>query len=157
MLYLMQNMGMAWLSHDGVTDMIAEAVIGRKLETTGQEVLKTVHAPYHSEAVMEAVADAYDDEFTYKFTSYSNYFFRFRINIFKFSTEFKIMRVITSAICFFRVLFYLGFFSVELKRIPYQRNKVPKYQIILVKFLLKNKIKWYKDKRLANTMKQNFS
>ena len=27
----------------GVTDMIAEAVLGRKLETTGHEVLKTVH------------------------------------------------------------------------------------------------------------------
>ena len=46
----------------GVTDMIAEAVIGRKLETTGQEVLKTVHPhPTMSEAVMEAVADAYDE------------------------------------------------------------------------------------------------
>ena len=32
----------------GVTDMIAEAVLGRKLETTGHEVLKTVHpSPYH--------------------------------------------------------------------------------------------------------------
>ena len=46
----------------GVTDMIAEAVIGRKLETTGHEVLKTVHPhPTMSEAVMEAVADAYDE------------------------------------------------------------------------------------------------
>ena len=46
----------------GVTDMIAEAVLGRKLETTGQEVLKTVHPhPTMSEAVMEAVADAYDE------------------------------------------------------------------------------------------------
>ena len=44
------------------TDMIAEAVIGRKLETTGQEVLKTVHPhPTMSEAIMEAVADAYDE------------------------------------------------------------------------------------------------
>ena len=46
----------------GVTEMIAEAVLGRKLETTGHEVLKTVHPhPTMSEAVMEAVADAYDE------------------------------------------------------------------------------------------------
>ncbi|WP_308993538.1 dihydrolipoyl dehydrogenase [Mariniflexile litorale] len=46
----------------GVTDMIAEAVLGRKLETTGHEVLKTVHPhPTMSEAVMEAVAAAYDE------------------------------------------------------------------------------------------------
>ena len=46
----------------GVTDMIAEAVLGRKLETTGHEVLKTLHPhPTMSEAVMEAVADAYDE------------------------------------------------------------------------------------------------
>lgn len=46
----------------GVTDMIAEAVLGRKLETTAHEVLKAVHPhPTMSEAVMEAVADAYDE------------------------------------------------------------------------------------------------
>ncbi len=46
----------------GVTDMIAEAVIARKLETTGYEVLKAVHPhPTMSEAVMEAVADAYGE------------------------------------------------------------------------------------------------
>ena len=46
----------------GVTDMIAEAVLGRKLETTGLEVLKTIHPhPTMSEAIMEAVADAYDE------------------------------------------------------------------------------------------------
>ena len=46
----------------GVTDMIAEAVLGRKLETTGHEVLKTIHPhPTMSEAVMEAVADAYNE------------------------------------------------------------------------------------------------
>jgi dihydrolipoamide dehydrogenase len=46
----------------GVTDMIAEAVLGRKLETTGHEVLKTIHPhPTMSEAVMEAVADAYGE------------------------------------------------------------------------------------------------
>ena len=47
---------------DGVTDMIAEAVLGRKLETTGHEVLKTIHPhPTMSEAVMEAVAAAYGE------------------------------------------------------------------------------------------------
>ncbi len=46
----------------GVTDMIAEAVVARKLETTGHEILKTIHPhPTMSEAVMEAVADAYDE------------------------------------------------------------------------------------------------
>ncbi len=46
----------------GVTDMIAEAVVARNLETTGYEVLKTIHPhPTMSEAVMEAVADAYDE------------------------------------------------------------------------------------------------
>lgn len=46
----------------GVTDMIAEAVVARKLETTGYEVLKAVHPhPTMSEAVMEAVAAAYDE------------------------------------------------------------------------------------------------
>ena len=46
----------------GVTDMIAEAVVGRKLETTGHEILKTVHPhPTMSEAVIEAVAAAYDE------------------------------------------------------------------------------------------------
>ncbi len=46
----------------GVTDMIAEAVLGRKLETTGKEILNAVHPhPTMSEALMEAVADAYDE------------------------------------------------------------------------------------------------
>jgi len=46
----------------GVTDMIAEAVVARKLETTGYEILKAVHPhPTMSEAVMEAVAAAYDE------------------------------------------------------------------------------------------------
>jgi len=45
-----------------VTELIAEAVVARKLETTGYEVLKAVHPhPTMSEAVMEAVADAYDE------------------------------------------------------------------------------------------------
>lgn len=47
---------------NGVTDMIAEAVVARKLETTGNEVLKAIHPhPTMSEAVMEAVADAYGE------------------------------------------------------------------------------------------------
>ena len=46
----------------GGTDMIAEAVVARKLETTGHEILKAIHPhPTMSEAVMEAVADAYDE------------------------------------------------------------------------------------------------
>ncbi len=45
-----------------VTEMIAEAVVARKLETTGHEILKAVHPhPTMSEAVMEAVAHAYDE------------------------------------------------------------------------------------------------
>ncbi len=47
---------------EGVTDMIIEAVVARNLETTGHEILKTVHPhPTMSEAVMEAVAQAYDE------------------------------------------------------------------------------------------------
>jgi len=46
----------------GVTDMIAEAVVARKLETTGHEILKSIHPhPTMSEAVMEAVAAAYGE------------------------------------------------------------------------------------------------
>ncbi len=46
----------------GVTDMIAEAVLARKMEVTGHEILKTIHPhPTMSEALMEAVADAYDE------------------------------------------------------------------------------------------------
>ncbi|RED99842.1 dihydrolipoyl dehydrogenase [Marinoscillum furvescens] len=45
-----------------VTEMIAEAVAARKLETTGHELIKTVHPhPTMSEAVMEAAAAAYDE------------------------------------------------------------------------------------------------
>ena len=45
-----------------VTEMIAEVVVARKLETTGHEILKAVHPhPTMSEAVMEAVADAYGE------------------------------------------------------------------------------------------------
>jgi dihydrolipoamide dehydrogenase len=45
-----------------VTEMIAELVAVRKLETTGHELIKTVHPhPTLSEAVMEAAAAAYDE------------------------------------------------------------------------------------------------
>lgn len=47
---------------EGVTDMIAEAVVARKLETTGHEIIKAVHPhPTMSEAVMEAAAQAYGE------------------------------------------------------------------------------------------------
>jgi dihydrolipoamide dehydrogenase len=47
---------------DNVTEMIAEAVVARKLETTGHEIIKAVHPhPTMSEAVMEAVAAAYGE------------------------------------------------------------------------------------------------
>ena len=45
-----------------VTEMIAEVVAARKLETTGHEIIKTVHPhPTMSEAIMEAAAAAYDE------------------------------------------------------------------------------------------------
>ncbi len=45
-----------------VTEMIAEVVAARKLETTGHEIIKTIHPhPTMSEAVMEATAAAYDE------------------------------------------------------------------------------------------------
>ena len=45
-----------------VTEMIAEVVVARKLETTGHEIIKAVHPhPTMSEAVMEAAAAAYDE------------------------------------------------------------------------------------------------
>ena len=45
-----------------VTEMIAEIVAVRKLETTGMELVKTVHPhPTMSEAIMEAAAAAYDE------------------------------------------------------------------------------------------------
>jgi len=45
-----------------VTEMIAEVVAARKLETTGHEIIKTIHPhPTMSEAVMEAAADAYGE------------------------------------------------------------------------------------------------
>ncbi len=45
-----------------VTEMIAEAVVARKLETTGHEMIKAVHPhPTMSEAIMEAAAAAYGE------------------------------------------------------------------------------------------------
>jgi dihydrolipoamide dehydrogenase len=45
-----------------VTEMIAEIVVARKLETTGHEILKAVHPhPTMSEAIMEATAAAYGE------------------------------------------------------------------------------------------------
>ena len=45
-----------------VTEMVAELVALRKLETTGHELIKTVHPhPTMSEAIMEAAAAAYDE------------------------------------------------------------------------------------------------
>ncbi len=42
-----------------VTEMVAELVVARKLETTGMEIIKSVHPhPTMSEAIMEAAADA---------------------------------------------------------------------------------------------------
>jgi dihydrolipoamide dehydrogenase len=45
-----------------VTEMIAEVVAARKLETTGMEIIKSVHPhPTMSEAIMEATAQAYGE------------------------------------------------------------------------------------------------
>ena len=45
-----------------VTEMVAELVVLRKLETTGHELIKTIHPhPILSEAVMEAAAAAYGE------------------------------------------------------------------------------------------------
>lgn len=52
----------AHLIGSNVTEMIAEIVSARNLETTGMEIVKTVHPhPTMSEAVMEASAAAYDE------------------------------------------------------------------------------------------------
>jgi dihydrolipoamide dehydrogenase len=45
-----------------VTELIAEIVVARKLETTAHEIIKAVHPhPTMSEAIMEAAADAYGE------------------------------------------------------------------------------------------------
>ena len=47
---------------NNVTEMIAEIVVARKLETTGMDIVKSVHPhPTMSEAIMEAAADAYGE------------------------------------------------------------------------------------------------
>ena len=47
---------------DNVTEMIAEMVVARNLETTGYEIIKSIHPhPTMSEAVMEATAAAYGE------------------------------------------------------------------------------------------------
>jgi dihydrolipoamide dehydrogenase len=47
---------------DGVTDMIAEAVVARRLETTGHDIIKSIHPhPTLSESIMEAAAAAYGE------------------------------------------------------------------------------------------------
>jgi dihydrolipoamide dehydrogenase len=47
---------------NNVTEMIAEAVVARNLETTGHEIIKSVHPhPTMSEAMMEATAAAYGE------------------------------------------------------------------------------------------------
>jgi dihydrolipoamide dehydrogenase len=52
----------AHLIGDNVTEMIAELVVARKLETTGHELIKAVHPhPTMSEAIMEAAAAAYGE------------------------------------------------------------------------------------------------
>lgn len=52
----------AHLIGDNVTELIAEVVVARKLETTGEEIIHAVHPhPTMSEAIMEAVAAAYGE------------------------------------------------------------------------------------------------
>lgn len=54
-------LGAHMIGHN-VTEMIAEVVAARKLETTGHEIIKTVHPhPTMSEAIMEAAAAAYGE------------------------------------------------------------------------------------------------
>jgi dihydrolipoamide dehydrogenase len=52
----------AHLIGQNVTEMVAELVSIRKLETTGHEIIKTIHPhPTMSEAIMEAAAAAYGE------------------------------------------------------------------------------------------------
>jgi dihydrolipoamide dehydrogenase len=52
----------AHLIGDNVTEMIAGLVVARKLETTGHELIKSIHPhPTMSEAIMEAAAAAYGE------------------------------------------------------------------------------------------------
>ncbi|UCD38562.1 MAG: dihydrolipoyl dehydrogenase [Fidelibacterota bacterium] len=51
---------------DGATDLISEVAVARSLETTHNEILKTVHPhPTLSEAIMEATALAYEESVNY--------------------------------------------------------------------------------------------
>ena len=58
-----------WLAHligANVTEMIAEVVTARKLETTGHEIIKAVHPPNHEQKPSwEAVAEAYGSAFIF--------------------------------------------------------------------------------------------
>ncbi|NWJ51082.1 MAG: dihydrolipoyl dehydrogenase [Bacteroidetes bacterium] len=52
----------ATLVGENVTEIIAEVVVARNLETTGEEIIKSIHPhPTMSEALMEAVAAAYGE------------------------------------------------------------------------------------------------
>jgi dihydrolipoamide dehydrogenase len=52
----------AHLIGENVTELIAEVVVARKLETTGREIIDSIHPhPTMSEAIMEAVAAAYGE------------------------------------------------------------------------------------------------
>lgn len=52
----------AHLIGDNVTEMIAELVVSRTLETTAKELIKSIHPhPTMSEAIMEAAAAAYNE------------------------------------------------------------------------------------------------
>ncbi|HRB69652.1 MAG TPA: dihydrolipoyl dehydrogenase, partial [Chitinophagales bacterium] len=52
----------AHLVGENVTELIAEIIVARKLETTGLQILKSVHPhPTMSEAIMEATAVAYGE------------------------------------------------------------------------------------------------
>ncbi len=54
-------LGAHFIGHN-VTEMIAEVVVARKLETTAHEIIKSVHPhPTMSEAIMEAAAAAYGE------------------------------------------------------------------------------------------------
>ncbi|MCS6819748.1 MAG: dihydrolipoyl dehydrogenase [Chitinophagales bacterium] len=54
-------LGTHMIGHN-VTEMIAEVVVARKLETTGHEIIKSIHPhPTMSEAIMEATAAAFGE------------------------------------------------------------------------------------------------
>jgi dihydrolipoamide dehydrogenase len=54
-------LGAHMIGHN-VTELIAEVVVARKLESTGHEIIKSIHPhPTMSEAIMEAAAAAYGE------------------------------------------------------------------------------------------------